>query len=977
MTEKLVQSGRKRDGLLVDFDTSPSIGVGDTSTDVAYETGGKNLKKAAAAPAQRKGKGMDTRFMEDIKEVAPCFDDKLCGYLNKGSRGPGKGHKTRWFVYSEDACKLYYYRTPQDILPLGEIDVSAASFSMNADPQKPAVFQISTPHKTYDIGAQDKQTMLYWLQELQKKRREFSKKKTLQIHKSNRSQTSEAGEDQDVPAILSPVDIPVGKVGEHSYMGGDSNTGFTNWSIRNLKTEIMNSMASLKTRRLSNMQDSGTSPMHSPSTEQSAVAIGDEAAASQLKPPQQKMNKSASLKRMFAPRPTSKFWTNATDDVVCGEISEPKIVSQEVTCQKCKQLQQYVVHLKDEVQTVEEELVANRELVKLMQKQMVSLTKSEASREAVMIAKTDADMFNIIKEKDKQLVDLEYLLEATHEEKALTTDRMRSLVCEVQSLKDKITVCEEMIMAKDQVVMALTDQIYELEGQLQKNTKPPATNSSTNTTLQRMPHAQELDELKDKCAAFEIQNRFLNKEILELNQLRKDVNERENSWNAKCTELEAKYFQLESKFFILLNEMKGPRKDEDQSQELVNRLLEDAMESEVVERVERSYTASGNYHSDCDRFGFYKQPLSQVDEEDFLVSHAKLLQQKSDQLADKAKEEENHISKNVKWENFVVALEKSRDPRRASELKSLVRGGIPPQFREKVWRICIGFRISKLRDRLGCGYYQNLLSSKVKTSNNRANPAAKQIELDLLRTLPNNKHYESLNSDGIPKLRRVLLAYSRHNPCVGYCQGMNRLAAWAMLFLPEEEAFWCLVGIMDYIMPPDYFGKTMMAAQADQRVVKDLIAEKLPRINAHFEKNELDISLFTFNWFLTLFVDNVPPETTLRIWDSFLLEGNKVLFRFCLAFLKFKEEDILKQRDMISLNNYLRTLGEKIFDVGRLSQIAFTELNPFPMKFVKQRRAFHLPQVQLELEELDALRGEIREKKDQTDLMEFSSDDDL
>ena len=45
-----------------------------------------------------------------------------------------------------------------------------------------------------------------------------------------------------------------------------------------------------------------------------------------------------------------------------------------------------------------------------------------------------------------------------------------------------------------------------------------------------------------------------------------------------------------------------------------------------------------------------------------------------------------------------------------------------------------------------------------------------QIELDLLRTLPNNKHYDNPNADGIPKLRRVLLAYSVHNPDVEYCQ---------------------------------------------------------------------------------------------------------------------------------------------------------------------------------------------------------------
>jgi len=44
---------------------------------------------------------------------------------------------------------------------------------------------------------------------------------------------------------------------------------------------------------------------------------------------------------------------------------------------------------------------------------------------------------------------------------------------------------------------------------------------------------------------------------------------------------------------------------------------------------------------------------------------------------------------------------------------------------------------------------------------------SKQIELDLLRTLPNNKHFSSLSSSGIQQLRRILHAYSIHNPSIG------------------------------------------------------------------------------------------------------------------------------------------------------------------------------------------------------------------
>ena len=46
-------------------------------------------------------------------------------------------------------------------------------------------------------------------------------------------------------------------------------------------------------------------------------------------------------------------------------------------------------------------------------------------------------------------------------------------------------------------------------------------------------------------------------------------------------------------------------------------------------------------------------------------------------------------------------------------------------------------------------------------------------------------------------------------------QGMNRLVAIALLFLNEEEAFWCLVAIVDNLLP-GYFTTTMLEAQVDQ-----------------------------------------------------------------------------------------------------------------------------------------------------------------
>uniref|UniRef100_A0AAY4BYI9 Rab-GAP TBC domain-containing protein n=1 Tax=Denticeps clupeoides TaxID=299321 RepID=A0AAY4BYI9_9TELE len=244
------------------------------------------------------------------------------------------------------------------------------------------------------------------------------------------------------------------------------------------------------------------------------------------------------------------------------------------------------------------------------------------------------------------------------------------------------------------------------------------------------------------------------------------------------------------------------------------------------------------------------------------------------------------------------------------EVSSLVRSGVPHVHRSKVWRYCVAFHVRKYRDCLADDYYKGLLS----LAREKQNPASKQIELDLLRTLPNNKHYSSPSSDGIQKLRNVLLAFSWRNPDIGYCQGLNRYSI-ALLYLEEEDAFWCLTAIVEVFMPRDYYTKTLLGSQVDQRVFKDLMSEKLPRLHNHFEQYKVDFSLITFNWFLVVFVDSVVSEILFKIWDSFLYEGPKVLMN-----------------------------------------IAFVDMNPFPMRQIQNKRMFHLEKVRLELTELEAIR---------------------
>lgn len=173
--------------------------------------------------------------------------------------------------------------------------------------------------------------------------------------------------------------------------------------------------------------------------------------------------------------------------------------------------------------------------------------------------------------------------------------------------------------------------------------------------------------------------------------------------------------------------------------------------------------------SEYDIYGFKTVP--EDSEEETLIAKVRALDLKSLTLTDS-----QEISTGVKWANYFAGT-MNREMVRSPELKSLIRWGVPHEHRSKVWRWCVNLHVRKYRDRCGLGYFNSLLER----AREKQNPASKQIELDLMRTLPNSKHYASPTSEGIQKLRNVLLAFSWRNPDVGYCQGLNRyVLLWNM-----------------------------------------------------------------------------------------------------------------------------------------------------------------------------------------------------
>ena len=59
----------------------------------------------------------------------------------------------------------------------------------------------------------------------------------------------------------------------------------------------------------------------------------------------------------------------------------------------------------------------------------------------------------------------------------------------------------------------------------------------------------------------------------------------------------------------------------------------------------------------------------------------------------------------------------------------------------------------------------------------------------------------------------------------------------------------------------------------------------------------------------------------LQIWDSFIYEGSKVLFRYAIALFKSNEEQLLKLDSHSAVFNQIRRMGKLAYDPQRLSQV--------------------------------------------------------
>ncbi|XP_010509357.1 PREDICTED: ecotropic viral integration site 5 protein homolog isoform X1 [Camelina sativa] len=247
------------------------------------------------------------------------------------------------------------------------------------------------------------------------------------------------------------------------------------------------------------------------------------------------------------------------------------------------------------------------------------------------------------------------------------------------------------------------------------------------------------------------------------------------------------------------------------------------------------------------------------------------------------------------------------------ELEVLVRLGVPKDLRGEVWQAFVGVKARRVER-----YYQDLLAqitNSDESSSDVQRKWKKQIEKDIPRTFPG---HPALNENGRDSLRRILLAYACHNPSVGYCQAMNFFAGLLLLLMPEENAFWTLVGIIDDYFD-GYYTEEMIESQVDQLVFEELMRERFPKLVNHLDYLGVQVAWISGPWFLSIFVNIIPWECVLRMWDVLLFEGNRVvLFRTAFALMELYGPSIVATKDAGDAITSLQSLASSTFDSSQL-----------------------------------------------------------
>lgn len=221
-------------------------------------------------------------------------------------------------------------------------------------------------------------------------------------------------------------------------------------------------------------------------------------------------------------------------------------------------------------------------------------------------------------------------------------------------------------------------------------------------------------------------------------------------------------------------------------------------------------------------------------------------------------------------------------------------------------------------------------------------------------------------------LERVLFIWAFRHPACSYVQGMNDLvvpflyvflcdhcdadgvdgggalldtnsAAVRQLLVTvddgkweelEADVYWCFKQHLEPIQ--DHYTENQPGIQRRLQRLSDLLLRVDPPLHKHFDEHTVQMMQFAYKWMNCLLVRELPLDATVRLWDTYLCEGDGYadLHVFvCLALLTNWSER-LRTMDFAQLLQFLQSPPTEAYErdreVGELVSRAYLYQQLYP-----------------------------------------------
>ena len=221
-------------------------------------------------------------------------------------------------------------------------------------------------------------------------------------------------------------------------------------------------------------------------------------------------------------------------------------------------------------------------------------------------------------------------------------------------------------------------------------------------------------------------------------------------------------------------------------------------------------------------------------------------------------------------------------------------------------------------------YYKKILnlSKEAYINDKRFKKICDEIGRDLHRTFYNEKFKKG---NGSLMLKNILTALGFVRPEIGYCQGMNFIVGALINFINDEETcFWIFLHFIDNIKLKDLYLQNMPDYLIKLYQINFFIKEYYPKMHHHLKTTRINLDIFFSKWILTVFSNFLDFDTLYNVWDLFILDKWKAIFKFSIIIASYMKDDLINI-DLHTYSSYVRN--------NSLNSLKFKELSRYYNKY--------------------------------------------